>query len=316
MRVVTLAGGVGGAKLVDGLAHCLSAEDLCVIVNIGDDFEHLGLKICPDLDTVCYTLAGLANPETGWGREGETWRCLENLERLGGSTWFRLGDSDLATHLERTRLLKEGASLSQVTERFCKMLGVGVKVLPASNDLTPTWVKTDIGVLPFQEYFVQRQCQPVVRGFHFENVENAIPAPGVVDAIREAELVLIAPSNPWVSIDSILCIAGIREAIRGKVTIAVSPIISGQAVRGPAAKMYSEMGIQPSALAVAQHYAGLLSGLVIDLVDEAQEADIYQLGIKVLVTDTWMRSVNERNQLAKKVLDFGKRWLNEVEEGK
>jgi LPPG:FO 2-phospho-L-lactate transferase len=316
MSVVTLAGGVGGAKLVDGLAHCLPAEDLCVIVNIGDDFEHLGLKICPDLDTVCYTLAGLANPETGWGREGETWRCLENLERLGGSTWFRLGDSDLATHLERTRLLKEGASLSQVTERFCKMLAVGVKVLPASNNLTPTWVQTDIGLLPFQEYFVQRQCQPAVRGFHFENVENAIPAPGVVDAIREARLVLIAPSNPWVSIDPILSIAGIKDAIRGKVTIAVSPIISGQAVRGPAAKMYTEMGIQPSALAVAQHYAGLLSGLVIDRVDEALKIDIYQLGIKVLVTDTWMRSVNERKELAKKVLEFGKSLLIEVEDGK
>ena len=333
MKVVALAGGVGGAKLVDGLARNLPPEDLTVIVNTGDDFEHLGLKICPDLDTVCYSLAGIANPATGWGRASETWNALESLAELGGPVWFRLGDRDLGTHLERSRLLQEGKTLTQVTRRFCEAWDVGPMVLPMSDAPVPTLVYTDEGELPFQDYFVRRQCHPRVTGFKFQGAKHAAPAPGVLEALEQANMIVICPSNPWVSIDPILAILGVESnwavkgmsarqtgsllstgGIRGPI-VAVSPIIGGEAVKGPAAKMYAELGVEPSALAVAEHYGsvrddGLLSGFVLDHLDKVQADTVRSLGIEALATNTFMKTPEDRTRLAEEVLLFAGKWLN------
>ena len=303
-RIVALAGGVGGAKLAHGLAQILPPEELTVIVNTGDDFEHLGLYISPDLDTVCYTLAGLANPETGWGRVNETWNAITSIERLGGQTWFRLGDQDLATHVERTRRIKEGQSLSQVTHDFCKAWGIHHTVIPMSDNQVRTIVETDEGELAFQEYFVHRKCEPRVTGFRFDGIESAKPVPGVLDAIEKAEAIVICPSNPWVSIAPILAVVGIRSALSTKKVCAVSPIIGGQTVKGPAAKMYRELGIEPSALAVARQYQGLTNEFVLDKVDAKLEADIRSLSMRTLVTKTLMENSDNRRRLAEDVLNF------------
>ncbi len=288
-----------------GCSQNLTPEDLTIVVNTGDDFEHLGLAICPDLDTVCYTLAGIGNPATGWGRAGETYQALEALGELGGPTWFHLGDRDLGLHLERTRLKRAGKSLSQITQQFCKSLGVTCTVLPMSDEATPTWVYTKEGELPFQDYFVRRRCQPHVTGFYFAGIEQAVPAPGVLEAIDAADLVVICPSNPWVSIGPILAVPGVRTAIEKKTVIAVSPIIGGQALKGPAAKMYAELGFQPSALAVAQHYAGFLHGFVMDTLDENLQTQIASLGVNTLVTNTLMKTGYDRKALAGEVIEFG-----------
>ena len=301
MKIVALAGGVGGAKLAHGLAQILPSEELTVIVNTGDDFEHYGLYISPDLDTVCYTLAELANLETGWGRKNETWGAIENAKMLGGPGWFNLGDQDLGTHLERTRRLKNGQTLSQITCDFCKAWGVGPSVLPMSDQPVRTIVETGEGNLAFQEYFVHRRCEPKVKGFRFEGINTAEAAPGALKAIDQAEAVVICPSNPWVSIDPILAIAGMRDAVEAKHVVAVSPIIGGETVKGPAAKMYAELGIRPSALAVAEHYQDLLSGFVLDNVD-AKLAKI--LAIPVLTTDILMNLLTKRAILAQDVLHF------------
>ena len=306
MKIVALAGGVGGAKLAHGLAQILPPEDLTVIVNTGDDFEHYGLYISPDLDTVCYTLAGLANPETGWGRVDETWSAIENAKRLGGPGWFNLGDQDLGTHLERTRRLKEGQSLSKITRDFCKAWGVGPTVLPMSDQPVQTIVETDEGELAFQEYFVHRRCEPKVMGFRFEGINAVEAAPGAHEALESADAVVICPSNPWVSIDPILAVPGIRSTVEAQLVIAVSPIIGGQAVKGPAAKMYAELGIKPSALAVAEHYHSLLNGFVLDNVDQDQAG---QVDIPTLTTDTLMNHLTKRAGLAGDVLHFIRRLL-------
>jgi LPPG:FO 2-phospho-L-lactate transferase len=300
MKITALAGGVGGAKLAHGLAQVLPPEDLTVIVNTGDDFEHLGLSISPDLDTVCYTLAGLANPETGWGRAGETWNTIANIEKLGGPAWFRLGDQDIATHLERTRRLKEGKPLSEITKEFCKAWGIGPNVLPMTDSPVRTMVDSDEGELAFQEYFVHRRCEPRVKGFRFDGVEVAEPAPGVREALESADAVVFCPSNPWVSIDPILRVVGKIQ----KPVIAVSPIIGGKAVKGPAAKMYAELGIEPSALAVAKHYRTILTGFVLDTTDLESEKQIRDLSVKTLVTDTIMNQSTDRIRLANDVLHF------------
>jgi len=305
MKIVALAGGVGGAKLAHGLAQILAPEDLTVIVNTGDDFEHLGLTICPDLDTVCYTLAGLANPETGWGRVNETWNTITNVEKLGGPNWFRLGDQDIATHLERTRRLKGGQSLSQITKDFCESWGIKHTILPMSDSPVRTIVDTDEGELAFQEYFVHRRCEPRVKGFRFDGVQVAEPATGAREAIESAEAIVICPSNPWVSVDPILRVIPLIPTLlpkgEGKKVIAVSPIIGGKTVKGPAAKMYAELGIEPSAVAVAEHYRGLLSGFVLDNVD-AHLSD--KIKTKTLVTNTFMSSYTDRARLATDVLHF------------
>jgi len=300
LRIIALAGGVGGAKLAQGLAHVLPPENLTIIVNTGDDFEHLGLYICPDLDTVCYTLAGLANPETGWGRLGETWNTIDNVEKLGGPAWFRLGDQDIATHLERTRRLKQGQSLSQITKDFCKAWEIKHTVLPMTDSPVRTMVDSDEGELAFQEYFVHRHCEPRVRGFRFDGVEVAEPAPGVREALESADAIVFCPSNPWVSIDPILKV--VREI--KKPVIAVSPIIGEKTVKGPAAKMYTELGIEPSALAVAKHYRTILTGFVLDNTDSEIENQIKDLKVKTLVTDTLMNQLTDRARLANDVLHF------------
>lgn len=306
MKITALAGGVGGAKLAHGLAQVLSPEELTIIVNTGDDFEHLGLTICPDLDTVCYTLANLANPETGWGRKDETWNTIANIEKLGGPSWFRLGDSDFATHIERTRRLQAGESLTQITQDFCKAWGIKHKVLPMSDSPVRTMVDTDEGELAFQEYFVHRRCEPRVTGFRFDNVHEAEPTVGMKEAIESADAIVICPSNPWVSIDPI--IKTLTPALslegRGRMVIAVSPIIGGKAIKGPAAKMFSELGIEPSALAVAKHYRNILDGFVLDDVDSDLEDEIKKLNMKTWKTNTLMNNVSDRTRLANDVLHF------------
>ena len=305
MKYVALAGGVGGAKLADGLYRSLQPKDLTVIVNTGDDFEHLGLYISPDLDTVCYTLADLANPDVGWGRSGETWRAMENIARLGGPEWFKLGDADLGTHLERTRRIKGGISLSSITRSFCQSWGISVPVIPMTDDIVRTHVITnELGDLSFQEYFVKHQCRPRVISFRFDGIETAKPAPGVFEAIHEADWIIFCPSNPWVSIGPILTVPGIRESISGKKAIAVTPIIGGKAIKGPAAKMYSELNIKPSAAAVANHYKDLLTCFVIDNVDASEANQINDWGIISLTTNTLMFKVSDRVRLAGEILAF------------
>lgn len=302
LKVVALAGGVGGARLADGLAMVLPTDDLTVVVNTGDDFEHLGLEISPDLDTVVYTLAGVANPDTGWGRAGESWHFLESLAALGGPTWFRLGDKDLALHIERTRRLHTGESLSQVTEALRQALGVRVRVLPMTDDPVHTIVQTEAGDLPFQEYFVARQCEPVVQGFCFRGVQDAHPAPGVVEALDAADVVVLCPSNPFVSLDPILAVPGLRAAVAARPVVGVSPIVGGRALKGPAAKIFGELGIEPSARAVADHYAGLLDGFIIDREDRGQQPAILAGGVTVKVTDAIMRGRAGRRRLAAEVV--------------
>ena len=306
MKIVALAGGVGGAKLAHGLAQILKPEELTIIVNTGDDFEHYGLTICPDLDTVCYTLAGLANPQTGWGRINESWNVIENTTKLGGPSWFRLGDQDLGTHLERTRRLKGGDSLSQITKDFCKAWEIEHTVLPMSDQPVRTIVETDEGDLAFQEYFVHRRCEPGVKGFRFEGAGRAAAVPGAREAVQSAEAIVICPSNPWVSIDPILKVIPLTPLQMGerKKIVAVSPIIGGKAVKGPAAKMYRELGIEPSALAVAKHYRGLATGFVLDKIDAQLKEDVRGLNMQTLVTSTLMYSHEDRRQLASEVLRF------------
>jgi LPPG:FO 2-phospho-L-lactate transferase len=323
LNIVALAGGVGGAKFADGLAQVIyprsgtkKHEDirgdswslvdnsLSVVVNIGDDFDHLGLRICPDLDTVVYTLAGMANPETGWGIAGETWGAMGMLERYGGETWFRLGDRDLGMHLFRTATLRQGKRLTEVVAQACAKLGVTARVLPATDSSVPTIVETDQGTLEFQEYFVQRHCEPVVKRLRFDGVEAAQPTAEAITAIEAADVVVVCPSNPFVSIDPILAIGSLRERVRRKPVVGVSPIIGGQAVKGPAAKMLRELGYESSSLSVAKHYADLLGMFVIDSMDTEQRLEIEKLGIRVLATDTLMKSIEDRARLAREVLDF------------
>lgn len=333
MNVLALAGGVGGARLADGLTRTLPPDRLTIVVNTGDDFELYGLHISPDVDTVIYTLAGLANPETGWGRAGETWTAFQTLEELGARPWFRLGDRDLATHLWRTQMLHEGLSLTEATRRLCQALGVRVAVLPMSDDPVRTMVQTDEGELEFQEYFVRRGWQPVLRGVRFAGVEAARPTPQVLAALDAADLVVICPSNPYVSIDPILAVPGVRQALKGRPVekrsragaslkelsgkeardrfsvVAVSPIVGGQALKGPAAKMMRELGIEPSPVAVAQHYGDLLAGFVLDVQDADLERQVAGLGLQTLVTDTVMRTPDDRVRLARQVLDFAQRLI-------
>jgi len=315
MKIVALAGGVGGAKLADGIYRLIPKVELTVIVNTGDDFTHFGLNISPDLDTVCYNLAGMENPETVWGRGSEQWETMNLVKKLGGPDWFSLGNRDLATHLERTRRLNEGEPLSKITGDFCEIWGISARVLPMTDDLVPTLVKTDQGLLPFQEYFVKLDTKPEVNGFIFQDVESAKPAPGVLSEIEKADLVVICPSNPWVSIAPILSVPGIMEALKRKIVLAVSPIIGGEAVKGPAAKMYEEMGLHPSALSVAEGYDDLITGFILDQKDQALIKDIvssFDGQIWILQADTWMKNRQDRIRLAGEVVIFGNQLIKEV----
>jgi LPPG:FO 2-phospho-L-lactate transferase len=306
LKVVALAGGVGGAKLADGLASCLTPDNLTIIVNTADDFTHLGLQISPDIDTVTYTLAGLADPEQGWGRVDESWVFMETLEQLSGPTWFRLGDRDLALHHLRTYRRAHGESLSSVTHELRERFGVKPNILPMTDDLVQTIVVTTEGELPFQEYFVAQKCEPVVTGFRFDGIEQARPAPGVLESLSDADLVVFCPSNPWVSLDPILGIRDIRTGVESNPVFMVSPIIAGRTVKGPAAKMYAELGIEPSALAVARHYENLLEGMLIDRLDAELREEIESLGIRVREDQTIMKTREDRIRLAKALLEFSR----------
>ena len=306
-RVVALSGGIGGAKLALGLYRTLPADALTVVCNTGDDFEHLGLSISPDLDTVLYTLAGIANPETGWGRRDESWTFMTALADLGGETWFQLGDADLATHVLRTHRLAAGESLSAITQDFSRRLGVRARPVPMADQPVRTIVQTRDGPLPFQRYFVEQRCQPEVTGFAFQGAASA----SVPSAVREAledpglEAVVICPSNPFISVDPILAVPGMRAtlaACRAPV-VAVTPVIGGRAIKGPTAKMMSELGIPTTSQAVAAHYGDLLDGFVLDETD-ADEADAIDL--PCLATGALMADEADKRRLACEVLSFAR----------
>jgi LPPG:FO 2-phospho-L-lactate transferase len=301
--IVALAGGVGGAKLAAGLARVLPPEELVIAVNTGDDFEHLGLHVSPDLDTVMYTLAGIANPETGWGQADETWSFMGALSRLGGPDWFKLGDRDLATNVERTRRLRAGETLAAVTRDFCARLGVRHAVVPMSDDPVRTVVHTDRGALEFQHYFVRDRCEPRVERLEYRGAEGARPSAALREALGRSDLagVLFCPSNPYLSIAPILAVPGVRDAIAGR-AVAVSPIIAGRAVKGPAAKIMEELGITPSALEIARYYRGIVRALVIDRADAALAASIEALGIHPVLDDTLMARDLDRERLARACL--------------
>jgi LPPG:FO 2-phospho-L-lactate transferase len=305
MKIVALAGGVGGAKMVYGLAKASETLDLTIIVNTGDDFDHLGLRICPDLDTICYTLADLANSDTGWGRNDESWNFLSELRIIGGEDWFRIGDKDLATHIERTERLRKGELLSEIVHDFCKMWDIKHQVIPMSNQKVSTIVLTnEFGEVAFQDYFVKKKCEPTVSGFRFEGINHAYPAPGVIASIEKADAIVICPSNPWVSIDPILQLSEITSKLKDKKIISISPIVEGKSIKGPAAKMYSELGIEPSALSIAEHYRDLIDAIVIDNQDSKYQKFITDLGIKTYTTNIIMTSLEDKLNLGKDVLNY------------
>ena len=304
-EVLAISGGVGGAKLALGLYRVLGADQLTVLANTGDDFEHLGLHISPDLDTLMYTLAGVSNAQYGWGRADETWHFMHALETLGGETWFRLGDADLATSVERTRLLRRRHTLSEVTERFCRRLGVRARLIPMSDDPVRTRVETEAGTLDFQDYFVREQCAPAVTGFCFEGAGGAAANPRFVEALETERLcaVVICPSNPFISIDPILAVPGVRDALVRCTApvVAVSPIIGGAAIKGPTDKIMRELGLAPTSVAVAEHYGALLDGFVLDDMDKTSAS---ALDMPTLCTSTLMTTLDDRESLARAVLAF------------
>ncbi|HAF61246.1 MAG TPA: 2-phospho-L-lactate transferase [Anaerolineaceae bacterium] len=305
LKIVALAGGVGGAKLADGLAQCLSSDQLTIIVNTGDDFNHLGLSISPDLDTVCYTLAGLANPQTGWGRKDESWRTLQEVKRLDGADWFNLGDLDLATHLVRTQRIQEGQTLSEITSDFCRRWGVDVPVYPMSDTPVRTFIHTKDGRrMPFQEYFVKEQCIPELTSIELMGIEKARAPEKALIALQQADCVIFCPSNPFVSIDPILAVPDIKHCIQNKKILAVSPLIGGKALKGPAAKMFRELGFDPNAAQVAKHYQSILSFFILDEKDKEQIPFIEGWGIICEAMNIFMPDRITRKRLARKVLSF------------
>jgi LPPG:FO 2-phospho-L-lactate transferase len=307
MTIVALAGGVGGAKLADGLMRRIG-RDLTVVVNTGDDFEHLGLAISPDLDTVMYTLAGVANPQTGWGIAGESWHALDAVARLGGPDWFRLGDRDLATHLLRSERLRRGERLTAITADLCGAFGIAARVLPMTDDRVRTIVTSGADRYSFQDYFVRLKCAVPVTGLSFDGAASARPTPEVMAALSEPSLtaIVLCPSNPYLSIDPILAVPGLRERIvsAGVPIVAVSPIIGGAAVKGPAAKIMTELGLDSSVATVARHYAGLVDGLMIDDVDAHLADEIETLGLRVRTSAILMRDADDRARLAAECLAF------------
>jgi LPPG:FO 2-phospho-L-lactate transferase len=302
-QVVALAGGVGAARFLDGLTRVVAPERVFVIGNTGDDAEIHGLHISPDLDTVTYTLAGLANPQHGWGIRGDSFRCLEALGRLGADTWFQLGDRDLATHLYRTQRLRQGATLAEVASEIAAALGVRSAILPMSNERVRTRICTSSGELEFQTYFVKRRARDRVAGVRFDGAERARPAPGVLEAIAQAEAIILCPSNPFISIGPIVAIPGIREALesRRERVAAISPIVGGKALKGPAAHMMKSMRLGAGAPEVAKLYADFAGVFVLDEVDRKQAATVEAIGVRPVVTNTIMRGLRERKGLARAV---------------
>ena len=311
VRVLALCGGIGGAKLALGLSRILPPDELAIVVNTGDDFEHLGLSISPDVDTVVYTLAGINNTELGWGLAGETWAFMDQLAKLGGEDWFRLGDCDLALHVERTRRLQAGESLTAITADVKHRLGVGPAILPMSDDPVRTIVETDEGVLPFQRYFVGRRAEPKVRALRYEGADRARPNSQVMAALEDPalEAVILCPSNPWLSVAPLLAMPQLAAALRATQApvIAVSPIVGGQALKGPTAKLMLELGLPASAVSVARYYAGLIDGFVLDTVDADLAGALQDDRVALDALPTVMTDLATRKALARGVLAFGKR---------
>lgn len=307
-QVVVLCGGVGGAKLALGCARVINRVDnLSIIANTGDDFRHYGLYISPDIDTLVYTLSSRVNPKMGWGRADESWNFMQALAELGGETWFNLGDRDLATHVMRTFMLDQGESLSTITRHLAERMGIRCRILPMSDQFIRTRVHTPLGWLDFQRYFVQARCEPPVDQVDFVGCEEARPTGELIELLQSPSLaaILVAPSNPWLSIGPILSVPGLKEAIQGSraPVVALSPIIAGESVKGPTAKLMRELGHTASAKAIAEHYDGLIDGFVMDEQDHTLSDDIR---IPVRCIDTYMRSLADREQVARTMLEFAR----------
>jgi len=311
LDVAVLAGGVGAAKFLQGLAKIASLEDLSCVVNTGDDMVLHGLHISPDLDIITYTLAGIVDEEKGWGVHQDSFNFLESLRNLGSDEWFTLGDKDLATHVYRTELLRSGLSLSEVTAILCQRLGVRSRILPMTNDKFETWIGTDAGWMHFEEYYVRRGCRDEVTGVQFRGTDNARPGPEVLEALRDADLVIVAPSNPIVSIGTILAVPGIREELRrrDKPVVAISPIVAGSPLKGPADKLMSHYGVRVSPKGVAKLYEDFLDRLILDNADKELIGDIASMGIEAVATNTIMKTIEDRIRLAEFTLaDAKDRW--------
>jgi LPPG:FO 2-phospho-L-lactate transferase len=306
LKITALAGGIGAAKFLLGLAGVMPAEDITIIANTGDDVELFGLRISPDIDTVTYTLAGVINETFGWGLADDTFESLQWMKRYGEAIWFNLGDRDLATHIYRTNALRQGKTLTEVTKHIASSLGVGSTILPMTDSYTPTRVVTDEGEMHFQEYFVRRRCEPQVYEIRFDNIEAAKPANGVIESIRNSDVVIICPSNPFISIGPILAVPEVGDALKQTAAqvIAITPIIAGQALKGPAADMLRDLGHEVSARGVAAIYQDFVKLFVLDETDRALQSSIENLGIKVAVLDTIMKTLEDKERLAQQVLDL------------
>ncbi len=304
MRITVLAGGVGAARFLDGLCRVVDPAEVTIVCNVGDDFEWRGLHVSPDIDTVSYTLAGLEG-EQGWGRRGDSFTMLDELAALGEEPWFRIGDRDVATHLWRSERLRGGEPLSAVTAELTRRRGLRFRLLPVTDDPHPTVVVTPEGELSFQDYFVRGRATATVTGLRFPGAAEARPAPGVIEAIEEADAVIVAPSNPFVSIDPLLAVPGVRDALEGSraVRVAVSPIVGGEAVKGPAAAIMRSLGHETSALGVARLYSGLVDAFLLDAIDAALGDAVEALGLRAVVCDTMMTSTGRREALARRALE-------------
>ena len=305
MRIAALAGGVGAARFLSGLVQVIDPENLTIIVNTGDDFRWMGLHVSPDIDTMTYTLAGIAHCDRGWGLEGDSFLCLDRLKQLGGTAWFAVGDRDLATHLYRTEEMRRGDRLSSITSRVAAALGVRSRILPMTDDPVPTEVQTAEGSLPFQDYFVRRQCIPAVTAVRFSDIDNARPAPGVMEALDAADAVILCPSNPLISIGPILSVPGIRPALQRLTVrrVAITPLVEGRALKGPTAKMMRETGLEVSARGVARLYRDVIDTFILDRRDAAARDSITEMGLRVRSLDTMMVSPAARVRLAREVMD-------------
>ena len=306
-KIVALCGGVGGSKLALGLNEILDQKNLSIITNTGDDFLYLGFYICPDIDTVIYTLAGINNPENGWGRKNETWKTLDVLKELGADTWFKLGDKDLAVHLFRSKEKRNGILLTTITRKISNKFGLRTNILPMSNHMVHTTLDTNIGEISFQDYFVRRKCEPVVKNIIFKS-KKSVATDAVNRALKAQDLngLIICPSNPYLSIDPILSIPRIKKLIQNlkKPRIAISPIVDGDSIKGPTSKIMQEMGIEVSCSSIAKHYKGLIDGIIIDQSDEAQVNNIEKMGIQVKLANIIVKTKTEKNKLAQESLEF------------
>lgn len=305
-HILALSGGVGGAKLASGLAAVLPPEDLTIAVNTGDDFEHLGLMICPDIDSVTYAMAGLNDTTRGWGVTGESWQAMAMLRDLGEADWFNLGDRDLGMHLARSWRLRSGETLSQVTERLTSQLGIAHTVVPMSDGPVRTQIVTDEGSLDFQHYFVREQCRPIARAIRFDGAEQVQPSPGLAATLARPDLaaVIVCPSNPYLSVDPILAVPGVRQALKdtGVPIVVVSPLVGGKSLKGPLGKLLGELVAEAGNIAIANHYAGLITHLIIDKSDTLDAEDLHKLGISVNITPTVMCDADDRERLAREAL--------------